>query len=348
VHVRLVKRLAIVLGAVVLLAGALFLAMDALAAGAQGMMRRGMPEGWTVLLRARNTVPPAVTALAAPRTEAGDGAAVLWDTTRGIWDLVPMDSVWAHLTAGTSTGGDTLLWREVEGDAVLERWVAAGRRRGWDGLGRILTRSDSVAASHDIFSLRRPDYTNARRALETLTLRGWVRAARGDVAGARADLGAVMAVGEQLLRHEPTLDGLILGRAAVNLAAQGYAILARRLRDTILAARADSAQVWSAASTAASYDVLGAVPDTAYAFARDTTLVLGWRAEAMAQMLKGPLARPRYRLSGLPGTVAARLDTIAAGTDAGTGIAALAAATARWVDDLPPWTRWRRYAPRER
>jgi hypothetical protein len=343
-----VKRLAALLGAAAVLAVLLFLAMDVLAGARQALMRRGMPPAWTVLLRARNTVPPAVTALALPRTEPGDGAAVLWDTTRGLWDLVPMDSAWVRLQAGASGPGDSLLWHEAEEEAMLERWAAAARRTGWDGLGRMLARSDTAAAAHDVLSLRRPDYTRARKALETLTLRGWVRAARGDLDRARADLGAVMGVGEQLLRHEPSLEGLILGRAAVSLAAQGFAVLALRTGDGALAARADSARQWAEASTASSYDVLGAAPDTAFAFARDTTLVLGWRAEAMEQMLKGPLARPRGRLFGLPDRVAARLDTIAAGHDAGAPFAARAAATARRVDGLPFWVRWERYAPRER
>ncbi len=55
-----------------------------------------------------------------------------------------------------------------------------------------------------------------------------------------------------------------------------------------------------------------------------------------------------HRLLGLPGEVEARLDTIAAGTDALARLAALAAATARRVDGLSPWERWRRYAPRTR
>jgi len=343
-----VRKAGVALGVLAGVLVLLFLAMDAIAGAGQAMMRRAMPPGWTTLLRARNTVPPDVPALALPRAADGDGAEVLWDTTRGIWQLVPMDSVWSHLTGGHSSGGDTLLWREAESDEALGRWVAAAGMRTWDGLAGMARRSDSASAAHDVLSLREPDWKNARKALETLTLRGWVRAARGDAVRAREDLGAVMGIGEQLLRHEPSLQGLVLGRAAVNLAAQGFAVLAARPRDSALAARAEAAKQWSEASTAQSYDILGAVPDTAWAFARDTALVLGWRAEAMIQMLQGPLARPRGRLFGLPDVVAARLDTVAAGRDAGAPFAARAAATARWIDGLPFWVRWKRYAPRER
>ncbi len=303
---------------------------------------RAMPPAWGELFRQRTRLPAAVRALAAATAVPGDGAAALDDATPGLLDAMPLDSAYARAQQGTTAARDTLIWSQLEEDPVLAVWTAAAARAEWRGFDRMLART-SAAARGDALRLRRPDYGRAMRALEALALRGWVRAGRGDTAGARRDLGAVVAAGARLVRHEPSLDGFLAGRAAVQFGAAGWRRLAARIGDTTLARLADEAAAWSAPSTAVDYSILPAVPESALAFARDTALALGWRAEAMLATIRGPLLRPSGRLFGLPDKVRRGLAPLARGTGDAARFAGLAIATADAIDALPPWTRWRRF-----
>ena len=328
-----------------LVAAALVLwGLDALARMRRRMIVRAMPAGWVEIIGARARMPAAALALALPRTDSGDGAGTMDLALRGIWKLMPLDSAYERARSGATTARDTMIWNQLPGDSVLDLWVRAARRSRWDGLDRMLARS-GAGASSDLFLLRSADYGNVVRAMETLALRGWVRSDRGDVAGSRADLRAVVGVGEQLLRHEPSLQGFLAGRAAVHAGAQGLHHLAEVTRDSALARRADEAAQWSEPSTAQSYAILPAAPDSALAFARDTSLALGWRVAALRATIEGPLAMPFTRLFGLPARVPSDLDRLASADAGDLGrLAQIAATTARAIDHLAPWTRWSRFS----
>ena len=341
---RGLRTLLITLVGLVVAAALVLWAMDAFAGMRRRMIVRAMPAGWVEIIGARARMPSAVAALALPRTDSGDGAGMTDLTLKGIWQVMPLDSAYARARSGTTTARDTMIWNQLPGDSVLNLWVQAARRSRWDGLDRMLARS-GAGASSDLFLLRAADYGNVARAMETLALRGWARSDRGDLAGSRTDLRAVVGVGEQLLRHEPSLQGFLAGRAAVHAGAQGLRHLADRTRDTALARLADEAAQWSEPSTAQSYAILPAAPDSSLVFARDTSLALGWRVAALRATIEGPLAMPFTRLFGLPERIPADLDRLSS-TDPGDlgRLARIAAATARAIDHMAPWSRWSRFA----
>jgi len=332
--------------AVLLVCGAVVVtwAVDQFVSRSYQRVAAAMPAGWGTILRQRTTVPDEVRQLAVARTDTGNGAVILYDTTRGSWQRLRLDSTFAYLSTGRATAGDSLAFREVEADTVLDRWARHARRAEWSSVELMLANSDSIAR-HNLMALRAPDYRRAIHAIETLALRGWLRADRGNRAGARADLAAVMALGEQLARHEPTLDGLIAGRLVLHRGAEALRRLGQVSRDTALVRRAQAVVDWSQASTADDYDVLRAVPDSALAFAGDSALAAGWRTAALLGLMSGELRRPRGILFGLPQATEDAITRTAAQSDpAFRPLAELAARTAQWLDGITPFERWQRFA----
>jgi hypothetical protein len=328
-------------GAALTLAG-----MQAVAAAQQAAIVRAMPAGWVDIFRARTTVPPSVVALAAPRTDSCDAASLLDDAPRGLWAVMSLDSAYRRARVDSTTARDTLIWDQLEHDPALEAWGAGARCRRWDGLRAVGARTDT-AARDDLLTLRGADYAAVIRALEALALRGWVRTDRGAVASARQDLAAVVGIGELLLRHEPTLNGFLAGRNAVHIGALGLDHLAARTGDTALARLADEAAQWSTPSTARSYAILAAAPDSALVFARDTALALGWRVEALRATIEGPMQLPARRWFGLPRTTHLSLSDLGRGAEGAFGILVmLAESAAVHVDAMTPWARWSRFSGR--
>lgn len=344
---RRAARAALIAAAVLAVGGALTLAgLQGLAAAQQAAVVRAMPAGWVDIFKARTTVPPAVAALAAVRTDSCDGAALLDAAPSGLWTAMSLDSAYRRARADSTTARDTLIWDQLMADPALEAWIAAARCRRWDGLGRMGARTDS-AARGDLFTLRGADYAAVVRAVETLALRGWVRTERGASGPARTDLAAAVGIGELLLRHEPTLNGFLAGRNAVHVGALGLAHLAARSGDTALARLAEEAAQWSTPSTAQSYAILAAAPDSALVFARDTALALGWRTEALRATIEGPMQLPSRRAFGLPRSTRTALADLGRG-QSGTfrALVMLAESAAANVDAMTPWARWSRFSGR--
>jgi hypothetical protein len=334
---------------ILLLVGAA-VAMGAVAALDHVIARRfaavagAMPPGWMDVLRGR-AMPPASARMLAPlRQDAADGSAIVYDTVKGAWDRVALDSVIPHWDAGKSTVGDSLAWDEVLNDPSLDRWARAAAAARWDMLPRVVAHSRE-GAEHDIFLLQPAHFRRVLSAGRALALRARLRFGRGARADARADGAAVLGLGLQVVDGDPTPEGFISGRALVH---EGSLVLQRigdATRDTLLARRSAEAAAWSESSTAQGWFIFAAAPDSALALARDSSLGMGFRAAAMAGAIGGPLLRPRGLLAGPPRRVLDALDTLAVAADGrARPLAALAARTAHWANHLDPISRWTRIA----
>jgi hypothetical protein len=310
----------------------------------QRAMLAGMPPGWMTMIRQRATVPASVSALEPARTVDDNGAFAVYDTAMGVWTLFQMDSAFVRITGSRPQPQDAFTIRELLSDAALDRWVRWAEHREWDALALILERSEA-GASEDLLRMRVPDYRGIRAATTALALRGWVRAERGERAGAERDLRAAVGLGAMLARHEPTMAGFLAGRWAVHAGALGLQHLALLTRNSALADVAADAAAWAAPSTASDYDVLAANPDSGLSLAADTAIALGWRAEALHSVIRGAMVKPSARLFGFPRRVQRRLDEIAANSRGDFGrLARLAAGSARAIDDMGPRARMTRFA----
>jgi hypothetical protein len=326
--VSLARRLgfiAAVAAAVLLLASAgLYWLADRVAAGAQ---ERGVRPGWFDTLRAQGRRLD-VAGLALERTNAGDGAALVYDTVP--WGPAPagLTTLYGGVTRHRPLGAaDSALWRRLAVEPGLERVVTLARMREWRATARA-----TAADSTWIWGMRPPALRPERDALEALILRAYWRAGHRDPEGARADLGAVFAIGDLQSRREPGVAGAVAGLQWVREAARACAELADRDAESARAARCRGLSDAGPRPEVARFGALHARPDTAALVAADTSLLLAWRAEALEALALRSLLRPRGILFGIPRAHAAALDPFVGDRD--PDVARLALVTRRTAERL--------------
>jgi hypothetical protein len=336
------RRAGIAFGIVVLIlafaAGGLYWWADrAMTAGHRLALARA-PRGWLDSIRATARVPD-VSAFALARTEDGDGSAVAYDTTAR-WQAPPQfPAAFGTLTRDRpATAADSALWRTVAADTALDRFVAAARLRGWDATTRATRGPDTL----NIFALQLPRLNGARLACQGLIMRARMRLGRRDAAGARTDLAAAVALGEQLARREPTLLGALTGKRILAEALRAYGVLAAATGDSALARAARPVEAWAGERRGTNLTLLEAAPDSALVLAADTAIPLGWRSEALTATLFSDLLRIRGLIFGVPASTIAALQPFARDRDADLAhLARIALATAEHINQTPKTQRWR-------
>ena len=296
------KRIGIIVGllAVVLAVAStgLYWLADRVLAGQQ---ERDVRTGWLDSLRAEGRAPD-LTGLALERTAEGDGSALAYDSA-AFWrperDVTPLyGGVTRHRPIAPP---DSALWRRLASDAGLDRVVAAARMRTWHATARA-----AAGDSTWVWGLRFPAFAAYRQAMQALIVRAYWRAAHRDAAGSRTDVGAVLALGDQMQRREPTGPGSQFGRTWIRDAARACAELADRASDSTRAGRC-RALFAASASPAFFVGALQARPDTAALVAADPTLPLSWRAEALQALALHSLGRLRGLVFGIPRADIARI-----------------------------------------
>jgi hypothetical protein len=336
------RRFGIALGIVALIlafaAGGLYWWADrAMTAGHRLALTRA-PAGWLDSLRATARVPD-LAAFALPRTVDGDGSAAAYDSALR-WAPPPQfQAAYGTLTRNRpATAADSALWREVAADAALDRFVAAARLRGWEATARATGGVDSLS----LFAVELPLSSGARPACQGLIVRARMRLARRDVAGARTDLAAAVAIGEQMARREPTLLGALTGKRILAEALRAYGVFAAATGDAALARAARTVEAWAGSRRGTNLTLLEAAPDSALALAADTTVPLGWRGEALGATLFSDLFRIRGLIFGVPASTVAALRPFATDRDPDFArLARLALATADRINRAPVSRRWR-------
>jgi len=336
------RRIGIALGIVALIlafaAGGLYWWADrAMTAGHRLALARA-PQGWLDSMRATARVPD-LSAFALPRTGDGDGSVAAYDSALR-WTPPPQfQAAYGNLTRDRlATTADSVLWREVAADAALDRFVAAARLRGWEATTRATGGIDSV----NLFAVELPRSSSARPACQGLIVRARMRLARRDVAGARTDLAAAVAIGEQMARREPTLVGALTGKRILAEALRAYGVFATATGDAALARAARTAEAWAGSRRGTNLTLLEAAPDRALALAADTTVPLGWRGEALAATLFSDLFRIRGLIFGVPASTVEAIRPFATDRDPDFArLARIALATAERINLAPVSRRWR-------
>ena len=336
------RRIGIALGIVALIlafaVGGLYWWADrAMTAGHRLALARA-PRGWLDSMRATARVPD-LAAFALPRTVDGDGSAAAYDTALH-WTPPPQfQAAYGTLTRNrAATAADSTLWREVAADTALDRFVAAARLRGWDATARATAGADTV----NLFAVELPGSGGARVACQGLIVRARMRLARRDVAGARTDLAAAVALGEQLARREPTLLGALTGKRILAEALRAYGVVAAATGDSALARAARTAEAWAGSRRGTDLTLLEAAPESALALAADATVPLGWRGEALAAILFSDLLRIRGLVFGVPASTVEAIRPFATDRDADFArLARVALATAERINRAPKSQRWR-------
>ena len=289
------------------------------------------PAGWAAALRDYGKAPD-LALLVAERSEAGDGAAEAHDTTRA-WRLPGIETAYRSLAGGaeSATSADSAIWDQVGNDTSLDRFVRLAKRREWRALDAVLAGNDS-SVRRNVLAIPTPTYGDLRNTCRALVIRAIMRLDRGDQSAARTDLGAAVAIGEQMFRREPSLIGTIMGRAIIGSAAGGWARYARDAHDSVLGARALAVREWAAVPPGSVARYLIAAPDTALTLAQDTALALGMRAEGLTDILLGYMARPRGSMFGVPSRYRAAMRTLSSDPDPDLArMAAMTAATANRI-----------------
>jgi hypothetical protein len=326
--VSLAKRIgviaALVAGVLLVASAGLYWLSNRVTADAQA---RGVRPGWYDSLRLGGRAPD-VAGLALERTAEGDGSALVYDSAsewRLPGDVTPLyGAVTRHRPVAAA---DSALWRRLASDPGLDRVVAAARMREWRATSRA-TAGDSTW----VWGMRLPAFGAQARAMEALILRAYWRAAHRDGAGARADLGALIALGTLQSRREPTVVGALVGRRWVHDAARACADLADRSADSARARRCRRLFDESAHPGLLAFGALQARPDTAALLAADTALPLGWRAEALQALALHALGRLRGLVFGIPRADVERLEPFL--RDADPDVARLALVTRRTAERL--------------
>lgn len=292
--------------------------------------RAEAPAAFADSLRAMGRLPD-LEGLTVARTDSADGSWVVWDSTRRLTVIGLEHAFRAKLGNVAATADDSTAWRRVRADTMLDAYASAARALEWRSTARTFERWP--LARRNILAMPSPRLTSAREAARALVIRGLDRAERRDLAGARADLAAATGLGAQMVRREPGMLGLLVGRAIISSAATGWAHVARGAGDSALAQRADAVRTWAQGRPFRFGEPLAWSPDTALVLAADSSLALGMRGYAMERMIGGWLRRPRGLVFGVPGRLERGLDRIARDTpdpDA-RAVTEAAAATARRI-----------------
>ena len=285
-----IRQLALALAGVVVLvvAAAAIVAYrwaDRTLAGLPRQMLAQADSGWMTSFTTMNRLPD-LSKLELARTSDGDGAALFY-TTIAKW-------------RGSSgrTAADSARWTTVAQDSGLDRVVAAARMRGWDACALAMPAGDTT----DFYQLKPPPLPVVNTALRGLLARADLRRASRNYAGARADLQALIGIGDQMLDHEPTLTGMTAGMQAVRLALAPLRELPGEADDSGRAREFRTAEAWASYHPSISTNpiLLIAVPDSAYKMAQDSTLALGWRRWAVHAFIAGHLGQVRTVLFGFP------------------------------------------------
>lgn len=329
-ELSLPQRLAAGLGCVVVLAlgvgGVLFLGFDFSSSRRIAAELGTAPPGWADSIRVSGRAPD-LSGLTAPRTVEGDGSYVAHDTTRR-WSRGNVEGPYRAAVAGSGTPADSAVWREIAADTGLNRFAVAAGYVEWTALDRILQGAES-GVTRNVLMLPIPVYAPARNAVRGLVIRGLERLRRGDRDGARADLGAATGLGEQLFRREPSAVGSFMGRSAIASAARGWLRFATLTHDSALGRQAGAALAWAATPPSRIAELLIAAPDTALALARDSSLALGVRVEALMDVMNAWMLRPRGFLFGPPRRYIAAIRALEADRDRDLArLAGMTAATA--------------------
>ena len=288
---------------------------------------RAVRPGWLDSLHAAGRAPD-LAGLALERQGSGDGAALAYDSGAA-WrperDVTPL---YGALTRHRPmTAADSGLWKRVAADGGLDRIVAYARMPRWDAAPRA-----AAGDSTWVWGLRLPAFARLREAFEGLIVRAYWRSAHRDEAGARADVGAVLALGEQMARREPTMPGTFFGRSWIRDGARACAELAGRGADTARASRCTRLAAASGRPYFAIFGALQARADTAALVAADAALPLGLRAEALQALALHSLLRMRGLIFGPPRADIARLQPFL--TDRDADLARMAAVTQRTAERL--------------
>jgi hypothetical protein len=296
----------------------------------------GTPPGWMDSIRAVRALPAEVERLALPLTEDGDATPLLLGSAHSFdWGLaMPAQTVYNGLVLRHQVSpADSMHWKAIALDTTLERYVRAARQRRYQPLETLLARSDS-GARHNFFAMAVPRFAQTKGVAYGLAVRSRWRRAHVDRRGADQDVAAILRLGAQLYRRDPTLIGCLVGQSMIGIGAvelpSGPAVgeIGNWMR------RARRASEYSR--------LLQLFPDTAVAVAADTAMPLGWRTEALASLVYGDLIHPRQALFGLSRATAARLEPFTKDPDPQMAqTAALVLATWHWVDGLGPRGRWR-------
>jgi hypothetical protein len=273
----------------------------------------GLPPAWADSLRNSATPPPELANLAARPAGAGNAAELAWDST-----AYEMQSTWRPLgeacdrwALGEATAADSTTLRASVGDTSLQQWAAWADRGEWDILPLMVARTDDpVIAWH---TLRTPRYLNLTSWSGALCARGVGRLMRGDRGGARSDFDAVVRLSSLILRHDPTIFGLLVGRRGLLRGARGLAAVGAATRDTSLVRRATEVRDWATYRPRA-MSALQADAATAHSLAGDTTLLAGMRSEAMLGMVATRTARVLPLLFGPPASLKSDIAALPAGS----------------------------------
>lgn len=315
----------VVLG--VLAAVILLFAWDRRAAQRSAAELDTAPPGWADSVRTLGRLPD-LGDFVLPRTDSGDGAWVVYDTTR-LFRLGGVEHGYrALLGSDTANAADSALWRALATDTRLDAWAGAARAQRWSATEQLLA-TIPPGRVPSLLLPPLPQYGPARDAGRALVIRGLQRLQRGDREGARADLAAATGLGAQLVRREPTFLGTLIGRATIASGLSGWQRYGVVTGDTALGARAARLRAWATARPGGNAGLLLAAPDTAVALANDTALALGVRTFAMEQLLAAWFLRPRGLVFGPPASVKAALAALAADPDPDMArMAAIAAGSA--------------------
>lgn len=302
----------------------LYWLFDRVAADAQ---ERGVRTGWLDSLRASGRSND-LAGLAVPRSGSGDGAALAYDSAAFWRPAHDVTLLYGALTRHRPmTAADSGLWRRVAADTGLDRAAAFARMPQWNA-----TLHATAGDTAWVWGVRFPAFAPLRQALQALVVRAYWRAAHRDAAGARADVGAVLSLGDQMARREPTIPGTLFGRAWVRDGARACAEFAERDADSARAGRCRRLADASGRPFFAIFGALQARADTAALVAADTTLPLGWRAEALQAMALHSLLRMRGLVFGPPRADIARLRPFLEDRDG--DLARLAALTQRTAERM--------------
>ena len=291
------------------------------------------PPGWMDSIPTRAPLPAEVRALALPRTEDGDAAALVRLAITGTeWSPDDNRAAYERMSNGEETiAADSAAWLAIAADTMLDRLVHAARHTRWDGMDVILPPGDA-GPGEDLFELRGLSSWELVAAGRGLAIRARTRLADNDRQSALEDVQTIMGIGEHLTWRHPGA-GRFAGPQLILLAARELGHHAQVVGDATLADVAGRVEAW--AETRREFDAImgswafGAEPDSALVLVHDATLPLGLRCHALLSYTFARSLRPRVRLFGFPSSVGDELDRLA--TDPDPDLARFAQIVARTV-----------------
>ena len=296
---KIIVRVSVVVAlAVLVLVPVFFVAWEMTVRNLIGAVPEEIQDGWTDRMRQHASPPAALATFLIDERMDGNAAEWVYRYREEAGDNQAYALALNKLRREEAfEARDLAAWNGVLNDPTLDILAQAAAYDDYLSYDLVMALPENEDATN-IFTVQGPLHFPVHFGAQGLALRARRKLASGQPREALNDLRRIFALGDHMMQGEFLLYGYLMGRTILRLAAQEAANYGAVTGDENMIATASEITRWHEETNNSGqlFEPMVTMRDSAIAIARDRSLVLGWRAEALASLVLGQY-RP-YRIWG--------------------------------------------------